>query len=402
MTERIPSAPRALNASPISITCAVLFPPAPARTGTLARRASSMVISTTRRCSALLKVGLSPVVPQGTRKLMPAPICRCTNRRSAFSSSERSWRNGVTIAVPHPVNISPSLASTLLQLVHNLPKIEKAFLAGHPAGRAQGSARKSLAAARGMADGDRIGRGIEAYLVRSGMRAAAAAAGVNRLGVALFFHLLNEGEQRSGGRILFRRVVNLPGPRAVLRLAREQPRRLRHNLIKDKDAHREIRAPDQSRAGAFNSGSRAIELAEPAGGPDYRVHSQSREPLDILRCGRWRREFHRRVNAAEILAGQAFEFRVVVHVEAQLHVESAFRSELLDQPPHFSVSDNRQIHCASLTPSPAASLPHPRTFRRRPRAPVSRCAPPECARRGCFPVPAAAARPRSCRRRGRR
>ena len=48
----------------------------------LCRAASSSVISTTRRCSARVSVGLSPVVPQGTRKLMPASICRRTRRRS--------------------------------------------------------------------------------------------------------------------------------------------------------------------------------------------------------------------------------------------------------------------------------------------------------------------------------
>ncbi len=34
--------------------------------------ASSTVIATTRRCSAWVSVGLSPVVPQGTRKSTPA------------------------------------------------------------------------------------------------------------------------------------------------------------------------------------------------------------------------------------------------------------------------------------------------------------------------------------------
>src|ERR1019366_8755022 len=41
----------------------------------------------------------------GTRKLMPAAIWRRTNPRRVDSSKDRSWRNGVTRAVPHPVNM---------------------------------------------------------------------------------------------------------------------------------------------------------------------------------------------------------------------------------------------------------------------------------------------------------
>src|SRR2546421_6685818 len=59
----------------------------------------------TRRCSARVSVGLSPVVPHGTKKLIPASICRRTSLRSVSSSSDRSRRNGVTNAVPHPVNM---------------------------------------------------------------------------------------------------------------------------------------------------------------------------------------------------------------------------------------------------------------------------------------------------------
>ena len=47
------------------------------------------VISTTRRCSARVSVGLSPVVPQGTRKLIPASICRRTSlRRPAHRATD--------------------------------------------------------------------------------------------------------------------------------------------------------------------------------------------------------------------------------------------------------------------------------------------------------------------------
>ena len=47
--------------------------------------------------------GLSPVVPQGTRKCTPPSICRRARRRTAASSSAPSRVNGVTSAVPTPV-----------------------------------------------------------------------------------------------------------------------------------------------------------------------------------------------------------------------------------------------------------------------------------------------------------
>ena len=98
--------------------------------GTSCPAASSTVISTTRRCSARVSVGLSPVVPQGTRKSMPASIWRRTRSRSVASSSDRSRRNGVTSAVPHPVNMCTSWDQNE-HFVHtsDLAEFVKAFFA---------------------------------------------------------------------------------------------------------------------------------------------------------------------------------------------------------------------------------------------------------------------------------
>src|ERR1700722_19221924 len=74
--------------------------PAPAITGTRPA-ASSMHHSTTRLCSSWLTVGLSPVVPTGTRPWVPSAICQLTSPRNAASSSE-PFLNGVTKAVNDP------------------------------------------------------------------------------------------------------------------------------------------------------------------------------------------------------------------------------------------------------------------------------------------------------------
>src|ERR1700684_61641 len=74
--------------------------PAPAITGTRPP-ASSMHHSTTRLCSSWFTVGLSPVVPTGTRPWVPSAICQLTKARKAASSSE-PFLNGVTKAVNEP------------------------------------------------------------------------------------------------------------------------------------------------------------------------------------------------------------------------------------------------------------------------------------------------------------
>src|SRR6202048_2996351 len=76
--------------------------PAPAITGTRPM-ASSMHHSTTRLCSSWLTVGLSPVVPTGTRPLVPSEICQLTSDRKAASSSEPCLK-GVTKEVKEPRN----------------------------------------------------------------------------------------------------------------------------------------------------------------------------------------------------------------------------------------------------------------------------------------------------------
>src|SRR5262245_62143082 len=58
---------------------------------------------TTLLCSSWLNVGLSPVVPTGTRPWVPSAICQLTRPRKAASSSE-PFLKGVTKAVNDPRN----------------------------------------------------------------------------------------------------------------------------------------------------------------------------------------------------------------------------------------------------------------------------------------------------------
>src|SRR5258705_11340115 len=85
----------------------VEFEPAPAITGTRPRT-SSMHHSTTRLCSTWLTVGLSPVVPTGTRPWVPSAICQCTRERKAASSTERFFNGGTKAAKYLPEFVLPA------------------------------------------------------------------------------------------------------------------------------------------------------------------------------------------------------------------------------------------------------------------------------------------------------
>ena len=64
-----------------SIASAVEFEPVPAMTG-MRPRAVSITISTTRLCSSWVRVGDSPVVPQGTSPSVPFATWNSTSSRS--------------------------------------------------------------------------------------------------------------------------------------------------------------------------------------------------------------------------------------------------------------------------------------------------------------------------------
>src|SRR3954471_18590239 len=65
----------------------------------------SITISITRSHSSRVSAGVSPVVPQGTRKSIFDSICHSTRERNAGSSIEPSFLNGVTSAVPQPRSV---------------------------------------------------------------------------------------------------------------------------------------------------------------------------------------------------------------------------------------------------------------------------------------------------------
>ena len=91
-----------------STASAVEFEVAPATIGTLPA-ATSMVMSMTRSHSLRESVGVSPVVPQGTRKSMPDVTCHSTNDRSAASSSAPVLAPGGKVTLAADVTPKPRM-----------------------------------------------------------------------------------------------------------------------------------------------------------------------------------------------------------------------------------------------------------------------------------------------------
>ena len=85
-----------------SVAVSELVPPP---TRSVLPGAFSRVISSTRCLSATDRHGVSPVVPSGTRKWIPASTCLLTVAANAASSTFPSL-NGVNRAVPHPLSIN--------------------------------------------------------------------------------------------------------------------------------------------------------------------------------------------------------------------------------------------------------------------------------------------------------
>src|SRR5580692_7507862 len=93
---------------------AVEFDPVPAMI--LVRpRVFSQTNATTRSFSSCVRVGDSPVVPQGARASVPCSQCQSTSLPSS-SQSTSPFLNGVTMATVTPANNSPRVAAIDLNL----------------------------------------------------------------------------------------------------------------------------------------------------------------------------------------------------------------------------------------------------------------------------------------------
>jgi len=206
---------------------------------------------TTRRCSARVSVGLSPVVPQGTRKLMPALDLAPDQRAERLFierkiALERGYQRGATACecehVPPPlrslwgrfVTCGPSGTRP----VRRLPIAAQDAILPHkftislrtrrnPSclstnARIAGATGEAFAASCGVPQCNRIGGRIEANFVRAGVRAGAVGTYVDRARIAhLFISSTNFKSVPDGASFLVEWWI-FPSPGAVLRLGGKQ------------------------------------------------------------------------------------------------------------------------------------------------------------------------------------
>src|ERR1700677_4449203 len=97
----------------------------------------------------------------------------------------------------------------------NVAKFVESFAPYNPLCRFQSAPGEAFPAARGVAQRDGIGGGIEAYLVRARMGYGATGGGVDIARVSGGLHPIHQLDQRAGGRIFLGDVMDLPGPGAV-------------------------------------------------------------------------------------------------------------------------------------------------------------------------------------------
>src|SRR5947207_13978517 len=220
----MPSAPVSTASSASATACGVLLPPAPARTGTRPF-AVRTVISTTRRCSSNESAGFSPVVPHGTRKLIPSPICQSTSFASASSSSAPSVLNGVTSAVPAPLNVvmtSPDgrrarrpatadgTSALHSSLHHQFIEAEESFASADQFRCEHRALGEAFASAGAMRDLDQALGRVEVERVQAELRADARR-GDRRieLAAAPFAYFVRDAQRRAARRVFFLRVMPL-------------------------------------------------------------------------------------------------------------------------------------------------------------------------------------------------
>ena len=103
--------------------------------------------------------------------------------------------------------------------------------------------------------------------------------------------------ERSRRRILFCRVVDLPGPGAVFRLLTRAGARLRRPAGRTHSRRSKNSGSRPARCHVFSTtASDVVQMLEPAGGADDQVHAERGDALDILHHGRreWRNRWRRR------------------------------------------------------------------------------------------------------------
>src|SRR5712692_6198106 len=164
----------------------------------------------------------------------------------------------------------------------DLTKFVKSLFAYEPLRGLQSATSKSFAISRGVAQRDGIGARIEADFVSARMRSGTVRADVDGASISRALHLLDNLKQSAGRRVFLGRMMDLPSPGAIFRLIRDQARGFGGQPQKHVDADGIIGAPDQPDAFLLDRVFHALQMLEPACGPDDYIYAQGGNALDVL------------------------------------------------------------------------------------------------------------------------
>src|SRR4029077_10791682 len=104
-----------------------------------------------------------------------------------------------------------------------------------------------------------------------------------------------------------------------------------------------VRTPHDAHAALVDESPHALHLAVPPGRAHDGGHTDGAEPLEIRHRRVGRRKLDGHIHSAEIFGCDPLLIDVRVDVQLQADRKACLWRELIDQPAHFSVSDDGEV-----------------------------------------------------------
>ena len=236
----------------------------------------------------------------------------------------------------------------------DLAKLIESDFPDNPLCRLQGASREPFATAGSVTERERVGSGIEADLVGTRMSASAIGTDIYGTRESRRLHSLDGLEHSSRRSVLFRIVMDLPSPGAVLLLNSHPAGHFRRQAKEDLNADREVGTPNQRGTVLLDRCLSLSHMREPSGGADDGRDAQSSEFDDVGQRHFGRGEFDGDIDSGKVGRREALASSVVEFIQLEDHLKAILGSELLNEPPHFSVTDQCEFHAKKTAGSRSA------------------------------------------------
>ena len=162
-------------------------------------------------------------------------------------------------------------------------------------------------------------------------------------------------QQRSGGRVFFRVMVNFPSPRTVVRFVLQHLRSLRNQPSENGNSYREVRTVDQACPFLLEGLLNLWQAAVPSRRARDTGDMSRGKGLQNLRSSIRVCKFHGNVRALQCTRAQGRTFTLRLRIDTQDHFASVIERELLDQMTHLAVPYERDLcmsHANRKPPDP--------------------------------------------------